>query len=155
MSERFKGHINRESNRRNLVRLFESKKRVGVIENVDPSKQPIGTSLQLFVLQPRTVSDKPGVFLSISNGAGQCFTRLSPPELEEIIQWMQHLLPNLQDSFSKAVKHHGILRDLEREYQERISTTESSTHREEKAFQDKYYEEESLKELASKKPFQE
>lgn len=108
----FKGRAALKSPRRKRQRFFESKHRIGEVKNAE-GKILFGTTLGAYVPVPGSVDELPGVFLTLSNTSGQCFTRISEADLAALHEWLHRVSAGLLAALTQATAHHTKLQHAE------------------------------------------
>ncbi len=144
MPDILRGKLSQANYFRKLSRIYETRKQVGAITNA--KGHTISTTIQLFVPLPSDVRHLPGIFLSISNGNGTTFVRLTPEEFQSIHEWMSSSSDMLLDAFNSASARRASLIREDREYHGHSSTT---------PIESKILEESALADLLKKRPFEE
>lgn len=115
MPDRIVGKISHNPYWQKLSRIFSTRKQVGAVQNAKGNT--LSTSITLFVPRPTDVRHLPGIFLTLSNGSGAAFTRLTIEDFQSIIEWMQLCTVPLLRSYEEAVRIRAKFIALDRELQ--------------------------------------
>lgn len=123
------GKVHPQSTMRRTRRIYEAKKMLGVITD-DDGKIKAYTTIQIYVPQPQHIGHRPGVFLTLSNSVGQCFTRIDPLELDECIEWLQGLRPSTLSAFEQATTTYQAIQQSDKATFERLKRNEKTSTQE-------------------------
>lgn len=118
-----------QSTYRKRSRIFESKKMIGVTSY--NGKVQNYTNIQLYVPMPGHAGELPGIFLTLSNGRGQCFTRISEADLAALYDWLSLLRDPLLSALQQATTRHEQYKDAESQVLRRNAHQNSHSSQEE------------------------
>lgn len=72
------------------------------------------TTISAWVPSPTDLHHLPGVFLSLHNASGRCFTRLNSDDLELLSNWLSSNIPSLLIARDTAIGISTQLHDLDK-----------------------------------------
>lgn len=149
MPDRIIGKFTATNYRKKTTRLKETRLHVGSVKN-EQTGAVISSAIQLYVPLPTDVGHLAGIFLTLSNSSGACFTRITPDDLKSIISWLHDQEEELLAAHELAAKRAILLTEIDKGQAQHL---EQSMEKQESTISTAFSDEIAYSHILSQKPF--